>query len=651
MRSTPRIILLACLLIIALHCWGMLLPSHYNWGVHFLALYNPVFGVILLLVSLSLFIEPIRRNLIRLCENGVQTFSRLPKWAGVLIVSAVLVAAALMFPDRGSLLGDTRLILLTLTGISSESELASHYRNQPFFFLALEYARNLAGADPRTTLAAAYKILDLVALVIFVGIVFAFVGDLDTSPVVKFFAGVLLLAGAGSQLFFGYIENYAPGYALTAAYVTTGGLALQRKVNIIIPLLCFMLIAGLHTGALVFVPSVIILLYFAWWEKRRAAMIIGALVVAVLLLVESSSHNDLYQFGLRIFSVMKNDFLPLVSTTPDIPYTIFSWVHFIDWMNLHLLVVPFGLLISVVVLLFARHSIEFRNAAFLFLLTTTLCGLFFTFVIASTIGLFRDWDLMAGFLIPLMFLTVYLICHTLQKAESKKIIFIMAIVTVIHTASWIGVNANNERHLQRAEILTQALFMGRFAQLLYYEQLANAFWDRKDYAHAKIWYERYVTLDSSNPRLLGNLADVYKRLGENKKYFEMLKRLADNNTPNPAVYSNLGLEYFHRGDTTASIAMFERALEIDSTLGIAHGNLAFMYLQMKHYDLALRHSTMALASGMTEPLLYKCAGLALAFQGEFKRALPYLDVYLSRSPDDQYVRAMRERLNTLLTRL
>src|SRR5207249_1321589 len=116
------------------------------------------------------------------------------------------------------------LILKTLTGISSDLDLATHYRNQPLFFLAIQYARSIAGGNPQTALAEAYNVVDLFSLLLFTIVVFTFVSNLDTSPTVKLLAGVALIGGGGSQLFFGYIENYAPSYALTAAFVTSGWL-------------------------------------------------------------------------------------------------------------------------------------------------------------------------------------------------------------------------------------------------------------------------------------------------------------------------------------------------------------------------------------------------------------------------------------------
>src|SRR5260221_569051 len=167
MGGSSGLLLLSCFLAILLHTFGMVWPSHYNWGVHFLAFYNPALGILLLVFSVTLLLEPVSRALARTADRIITLFSRLPLWTAVLAACAIMVAAALTFPSRGTLLGDSRLILKTLTGISSDVDLATHYRNQPLFFLAIQYARSNAGGNPQTALAEAYKVVDLLSLVLF----------------------------------------------------------------------------------------------------------------------------------------------------------------------------------------------------------------------------------------------------------------------------------------------------------------------------------------------------------------------------------------------------------------------------------------------------------------------------------------------------
>ncbi len=649
MGGVSRLLLLSCFLVILLQIGGMLWPSHYDWGVHFLAFYDPTLGVVLLIFSLSLFLEPVRRILLQIADSVVLGFSRLPLWTALLAACAIMVVLALVFPSRGTLLGDSRLILKTLPGISSDIDLSTHYHNQPFFFLAIQYAKNIPGTNPQTALTQAYEVIDLVALVVFIGVVFAFVYNLDTSPAVKLFSGVVLIGSAGSQLFFGYIENYAPSYAVTAAYVVSGWLALKDKVHLAVPMVCFLLMIGLHIGALIFVPTIVLLLWHGWKKNRYFVIVTSLVIGAALIGVAALSRNNLPDFFNRMSAIASDDVLPAFRPGPGMPFAMFSLAHVIDWTDLQMLVAPFGLLIPLAFLISSPGSLEFRTPAILFLLSTSVCGLLFTFIMNSAIGLFRDWDLMASFCLPLSFFGIYLLSQLSPRAWARRISVVIAVLVLIHTATWIGVNADNARHLQRAEVMTNTKFLGRYAQLLYYDQLANAFWDKGDYARTKNWLERYLTLDSTNPRFLGNLADVYLRLGENNNYYQMLQKLARNRTPDAMVYSNLGVEYSHRGDTAASIAMYTRALELDSNLGVVHANLAITYLGLKRYDLAFRHCSSALALGMAEPEVYKCAGIALYYLGEYKNAMTYLDSYLTSHPEDEKARALRDRIKGLRT--
>ncbi|MBI4547516.1 MAG: tetratricopeptide repeat protein [Ignavibacteriae bacterium] len=649
MTLSEKLLLAFSALVILLHVWGALEPSHYNWGVHFFAFYDSPVSIGALIVSVAVLITPIRRTLVRSTESFVRRFSKLPAIVILLIGLGTFISITLMFPSRGLLLGDSKLILLTLSEVPQSSEASLHYRNQPLVVPALRSIQNILEGGGSVQVSDVYRAFDLIAAVIFFIVVVVFSRSLPTSPLGKVLAGLFLLVGGGSQFFFGYIENYALLYVCIAAYVATAWLALQKKINVVVPFICLALSIGLHLGALVFLPSAIVLCYFVWREHKRMAMILLIGIVGVLLAVFFVSGYNLQQFATRMIAALQHDFLPIFTAPPGIPFAMFSWLHLITWVNANLLIVPFGLVPSVLLLIVHRREIQLKNTLLLFLLSAAICGVVFTFIINPALGTFRDWDLLASFFVPLMFLALYVFYVFLQAPDHNTVVFAIVVISLLHTASWIGLNADEERHLQRSEVVTNPLFLGHFAQILYYDRLANVYWERKDYTKAKIWYERYVALDSSHPRIVANLSDVYRKLGDRENTFRMLKLAAKLGSKDPGVYTNLGVEYFLHGDTAAAIAMNEKSLSLYPHQPHVHSNLGMYHAMKKNFPLALFHFRTAIEQGMNNPLHYKSIGDVYFLMGEYKQALDHYKRYLKDNPSDEQTQLLAAQLSMELS--
>jgi len=93
-------------------------------------------------------------------------------------------------------------------------------------------------------------------------------------------------------------------------------------------------------------------------------------------------------------------------------------------------------------------------------------------------------------------------------------------------------------------------------------------------------YEKAITPLERAKQEAGHVKEVYNALGfsyfQIKDYDKAIENLqvAVDSHPRPAIeYASLGANYRNKGDTTMAIAMYERALELDSTLAPAKENL------------------------------------------------------------------------------
>jgi tetratricopeptide (TPR) repeat protein len=244
---------------------------------------------------------------------------------------------------------------------------------------------------------------------------------------------------------------------------------------------------------------------------------------------------------------------------------------------------------------------------------------------------------------------VYLIIHPGRALQpAKYTVAAVTLISLLHWGAWIGVNAAADRHLRRMRLLDNPRYLSLSAQLFYDEALANYFFDNGRYADARIYYERFIKIDSHNPRIIANISDVYRKIGEKDKYFETLKLAVELNSRDPGVYSNLGVEYAGRGDTARAIEFNEKAISLDPKQQKAHANLGILYAAKKDYVTAMKHFRTAIELGMQEPVVYRYAAELSSFMGDYQTALTYFDRYLERNPADQKMTEKRERVRTIV---
>lgn len=637
-----QILLASCLVVIVLHLWGALRPSHENWGVHLFAFYPAWISAIALALGISILIPAIRAPIGRKTARLAQWSSGVPGPILLLAICGILVVLAALFPARINVLGDSDLILSLTSQKPGVEDVSANFRNQPLTYYAVRAIQYVLGGGAPVDVGYTYQILDDGAGLLFVSLLLLFLHFLELSPLEKLLIGGYIFFQTSLQFFFGYVENYALLNVSIVAFLVTGWLALEKKLHSIFAIISFAIMIGLHLGSVIFLPAPLILLYQIWRERRMQAILLGMAGIIGSALFFHLSNYSLAQFINRVEVGIQIDMLPFFRSYPGGPYPMFSSLHFIDWGNACLFLVSSGCFLVPVLAYFYARDLRRTSPLFVFLATATSCGFAFTFIFNAALGMARDWDLLTSFLIPVHFLVVYLFLrHFRSGRASHQVLIVLLILNALRVAAWIGINADADRHLQRAEVLTTPGLSGTFP-IIYYEALGKVFWHRNEFDRSRIWYEHYMTIDSLNPRILANLAADYAKLGMNDLYFETLKRAARSENKQAALYVDLGNEYVLRGDTASAIRVLNRALELNPGSAEAHANLALLYFRQRNYALAAPHCSEAIAAGIHEPMMYRCAAYAYFGIGDGPRALEYFDTYLSLAPNDKSAQLARD---------
>jgi hypothetical protein len=275
------------------------------------------------------------------------------------------------------------------------------------------------------------------------------------------------------QLFFGYAENYSLAAAGVLLFLWLSLETLAGRRPLWQPSLALAVTIGLHPSTVVLSPA---LLYVAWvWgkgrqgdkETRRQGQRAGwaalwqvawpmALVAGGVVLLMELSGN-----GLAALTSTDRPgggdgrlFVPLgAPATRWEHYTMFSWAHLLDWLNMQLLTAPVtlgGLAIVGGALLAQRlrmksqrqplsRGSDRREMAFL-ALCTALYWLF-TWVWNPDYGGQRDWDLFSLAAIPSTLLLARLLPRALaDRGQLAQAGLMLTAVSALHTMAWIYQN-------------------------------------------------------------------------------------------------------------------------------------------------------------------------------------------------------------------
>lgn len=605
--------------------------------------------MIALALIIILAIPKFQNVVIQRSERLLNALKRIPIIFNFILVACLVILGIYFFPAKLHLLGDGAVLLRSVPHGIMGDEITLSFRNQPLMFWIYRAAMNLHPFEATPNAYTVYYIIDIIATLGFLALIFGAMRLLQRPLIEKVLLGCFLFFSAGSQFFFGYIENYVLQYVMTAAYIITAWYSLERRIHIVVPIIFFIISVLLHLGDLVFLPSLLILILYKWKRSKLQAFLFLAGVAVAGIAV-------LYFVGFNLIDMTRHlksgsvDFLqPFTATTGNFPYPMFSLRHLLDWLNEHMLVVPFGLFLSAILIPALPKERRWKNPILIFLLSISVCGIFFTWIINTALGLVRDWDLFSSFFLPLLILNIYLLSQVTIANYRIYILTLMVAILFFHTAPWIGVNASPDRHLARMKILDSPILLSRAARMAYFEALANFFFDTQKYPDAKIYYLRYLEIDKNNPRIIGNISDVYRRLGEKDNYFNMLLYAVKLNSPDPGIYSNLGVEYANRGDTTSAIKYNEIAISKNPTTAKAHANLGVLYSSRNDFIAADKYFTAAINLGMRDPLLYLYAGDVATRRGDYRRAITYYDYYLSTNSSDTRIRELRNRIYKFLT--
>ena len=579
---------------IAMDLWSAFGPTAWNWGFHFLAFYGVEVRIAVSLLMLIIMIPQVQFYLIDLIRTVVEfVYDRLPIVRWILGILAIAGMAFVFDTFRTStyFLGDGYLQLRSLKIPENMERLnLNGFAREPLVgFFVFQLSRLFSFLESFTPPEDAYLWLSGIS-----GICFAvaawkgvaiFVAE-ETDKVLTFF---FLLASGVSILFFGYVENYAPGYVGIFLFLLLGAGYLKEKISIYWPMASFGFLLSMNFGAAAFLPALGFLAYVGFRRKEMAetggALFVSGIVFVVMLAVSGYSIS----FFRDVFNDAGTNILPLGGASgKNQAYGLFSLSHAADLANLFLLCTPAAVALLVVAIVAALKKRRPLETSEWFLLLAMGCGVGLIAVLNCTLGMSRDWDIAAPFSvgIPVAGIAVWT-AGTDNRDIRQRALFILGVVTMLQTGSWVTLNADANKAVARFEILEEKKLWGTQACLDAYEELAIYHRDRREFIQAAACYERYVALDSANERVWLNCARIEQAAGNLGKAIDAYRELVQLKPSNPDFVAPLAVLLAQTGRFDEAFLHFQEAEQLSPTSPKIKNDIGALFANQKNYSKAL----------------------------------------------------------------
>lgn len=639
-------VLMLCFVCIVLLC--SFFPRDWNWGADVLAFFPLSLRVLWLVLSL-LCIIPFTRNI------GYRAFQKILLFikehlgkSSVVLFGCLFIVFFWLFPVQTFLLGDGANHLRSLSamkiqeGIEIDLSFAAFdptdFSNEPFAGVVNWALFNVLRTQETGDAHLIFRVTGLIAFLIFYFALIFFFHRFSSSAEEKILLFGIIFFNASSLFFFGYVEYYALFYTAMLTYLCSGWMVLEQRMNSIFTGVIFGLMLGFHFASIIFIPSFMLLLFFAYPQQKKS-VIISAMCAVLVFIAGCVCIGYGYEQFLTQFSEGEGKhFLPLVfNTSYYFSYAIFSFAHFIDIINLVLLVAPIVFIIISGIVWYYRKYFQWRNRIFLFLSASMCCGLLFIFIVNFELGMSRDWDVASVFLLPAIVLSVYLLHEYI--AEHRAIVFGLCGFLCIQFSFWVALNHSEEKGLQRYLSFEGTSVAGVRVQTLYFDELASYYRTQKNYFKIAESLEKYIAIQPPHKRILESLSEAYQMTGQTEKHIRILERsiLLDSSDAN--TWANLGLCYFLLKKFDEGEKYSKKALSLDNNNVTALYNLGMNSLMDKTTcEQAAMYFGRILENNIKHTEALQGITYALSCLGDYESAEFFCKEYLLILPDDKEMR-------------
>ncbi len=616
-------------LLVIFHLLSGYLLSAKLWGIHHLFYFPFSWGIILTLLTLSVFVPKVNPIWLSLLERifGIigQFLSKFNKhkiYIGAGVISLFIFWA---FRTRLHLLGDgyLKLRLLPQGKLGMAEWLNDVIHVELFHFLS----SRIEWWNPALT----YSSISIVCGGLFVVVVLYLSDLLGKSNFDKLFIGALFFSLASLELFFGYVEAYTIFNLALITYILVAVLYLKGKVGLFLPLAALILSSLFHVFGLVFIPS---FLYLLWQDKKPGKKFssepIHLLFLASVVLLVILKAYQVFTFTGEFHKKMI--ILPLFPT-PDYHFSMFCWGHFLEFFNQLLLISPVGMILF---FFFIKDSFKSRDKITIFLLSGTVFSLGFIFAFNSLLGT-ADWDLRTFpgvFFAPLG--AILFISRAGEWKDFKNYALILIFVSFFHLIPWILLHTDQRRSIEHYKLVQ--LYDPHPQDFTNYNvfKIARILGMAGFPEEAEKVYKEGIALYPDDPKNYYNLARHYQKDGKYQEAVQMAKKALDLDPQYSKAYVIMGKIFDQENQLDSAAFYYLKSLPSLSQNVDFIKNLCRIYQELGRLD-QLQEYFENLVQNAPEVLeFHKNLGILYFFKKDYPRAKKEWEAALRLKPDDSF---------------
>jgi len=560
-------------------------------------------------------------------------FHRPVRTAFIFILLSGLTFVFWLFQTKTFFLGDGYLCLRNLPSASALGEAAFAFKRTPFAgVIIFQVYRLFDFFGAATPSESAYRWVSIFAGMGTAAAAWIFVRLFSEDRLEKVLLLLLLLSSGASQLFFGYVENYALVYPCIFFFLFFGIAYIRENIHLVWPVILFGVVLILHFGGLAFIPALIWLIILAWRRNQcaelAASLFLTCAVVFAMLYFCGYSPRLLQ----LVFLGGRSYTLPFIGTLEkNQAYHLFSWNHFVDILNFLFLVVPGSLTILILSAVIFWKKAELITPEIRFVLLSAVCGLGFLFFVNCELGMSRDWDLLAPLQVGIFAAAAAMWISAAEDTMIRlRVLVTIGLAALLHMAPFIGVNASQERSMARFHMLQESNLWSTHAKLDAFEVMAIYHRERKDFSQSIQWYLRYVALDSSNRRLWWNLATAHAEAGNTREAFNVYKTMIRLGMEDANVWTGMGALIARSANRaqqdrfSEALTMFRRAEQLDPASPLIQCDIGAMIVETEQdYSNALPYFLEAIRLDSTFAGAYENAAICYTALGDSNSAQQY----------------------------
>jgi len=499
--------------------------------------------------------------------------------------------------------------------------------------------------------------ISIICGILFIMMCWRFVNRFFDTDDKKFFF-FMGLAGMGSvQFFFGYVENYICLTLLVLIYYYYAFRVLRENFSVVPAVFVFSFAICFHVSACIFLLPLVYLIFWkiknASLSLRQALEIIFAFLIPIVLLLFLfwSEGESLGSFSSQFID--KGHILPIFTPVERIEttYHFFSGYHFLDILNELFLTVPI-LFFYIILCMDKKKTFQITGERNFILLAVISC-FFFLFFFDPEKGYSRDWDLFAIISIPL---TVYCGLSIMYKYSNTitRIGVIFGGYLLVHTGSWVMVNAYESYGLQRFSYLAESRWWSNRATGDAFDEIRNYYLVKGEYEQSiRYALKSYFAVPSR--RYKGNVSGVYfkyaiklEKESNTAKAEEFYRKALEYNPKHAASMNNLGKLLEKRGEIETALKLYDMAVAVNPLFSIPYINLGAYYFNNSEYNKANEYFERAVQIEPENPDFYYNLGLSYRLSGNLQKALEAFQKSLDYGLTDIYVYNHIFEINALL---